>query len=176
MAGFRVTKYDPAHRLPNGNYVKDEWTSVSDVGRAYGGEIVTCSEYLRVEALYVRAVRSFLEASQLKTLRVVDLQANDIETEAFPAELTEETRARAATVVDGMEVGGEDLDWIVRLALREALWCRLKGEHGFYVHFGYDYYMYLGSEDLGAVPSPVAPGLFVEAFESPYHEEPSNEE
>jgi hypothetical protein len=36
--------------------------------------------------------------------------------------------------------------------------------------------MYLGSEDLGAVSPKVAPGLFVEAFESPYHEEPSNEE
>jgi hypothetical protein len=73
-------------------------------------------------------------------------------------------------------VCGSDLDWVVRLALREALWCRLKGERGFYVHFGYDYYMYIGSEVLGADPPPMPPGMFAEVFDSPHHEEPFSEE
>ena len=176
MVGFRVTKYDPSLRLPNGNYSRDEWTSASDIGRECDGRIFTCSDYLRVETSYVDAVRSFLEASELRSLRVADLQVNEITAETLASELVEETRAQAATVVDGMVVRGEDLGWIVRLALREALWCRLKGDHGFYVHFGYDYYMYVGSEKLSAVPAQVPPGVFAEPFESPYHEEPSDEE
>jgi len=34
---YRVTKYDPAWRDASGAYIVDEWTSVTDIGRAFGG-------------------------------------------------------------------------------------------------------------------------------------------
>jgi len=34
---------------------------------------------------------------------------------------------------------------VCRLVLREILWCKLESPNGFYIHFGYDYYMYFGS-------------------------------
>ena len=37
---YRVTKYDPANRV-NGEYTKDEWTSMYDVGRSYNGKVFT---------------------------------------------------------------------------------------------------------------------------------------
>src|SRR5690349_6383481 len=98
MVGFRVTKYDPYLRSPNGVYSRNEWTSVSDVGRAYDGRVVSCSDYLRVETSYVLAVRGFLEASQLHTLRVTDLQVNEINVETLPVELAGETLAHAGSV------------------------------------------------------------------------------
>jgi hypothetical protein len=36
MIEYRVTKYDPAHRDSTGVYFRDEWTSVSDIGRELG--------------------------------------------------------------------------------------------------------------------------------------------
>ncbi|HQP37684.1 MAG TPA: hypothetical protein PLI95_21015 [Polyangiaceae bacterium] len=178
VAGFRVTKYDPDRRLPNGTYSRDEWTSVSDIGRAYGGQVFNCADYLRVETSYVLAVQRFLDAAHVGALRVSDLQVNEIGVGRNPCELVGEVREHIASVVDGAEVRGKDLEWIIRLALREVLWCRLKGEQGFYVHFGYDYYMYVGSEALVAVPPQIPAGVFVEACESPYHgeEAASNEE
>src|SRR5438105_2484874 len=36
------------------------------------------------------------------------------------------------------------IDLLVRLALREEVSLKINGENGFYVHFGWDYYMYVG--------------------------------
>ncbi|MCY1009969.1 hypothetical protein OV079_31290 [Nannocystis pusilla] len=61
---------------------------------------------------------------------------------------------------------------VARLALREVLWCRLEGPE-FHVHFGYDFYMYVGGVALTGEP-PAVTGLFVEAIrESPYGDDGS---
>jgi hypothetical protein len=59
---------------------------------------------------------------------------------------------------------------IVRLVLRELIWCKLEANAGLYFHFGWDYYMYcvgveLTTENCNAI---TAIGLFVEEFPSPY--------
>ena len=135
MAGFRVTKYDSDIRLPNGALTRDEWTSVSDVGRAYRGRFLTCSEYLGVESAYIRALRGLLGASNVETLRITDLEMKAVNADTFPLELLEETLSNSESVKVDTEVRGPELDWVVRLALREA-------------------------------------GIFVEIFDSPYHDEP----
>ncbi len=50
---------------------------------------------------------------------------------------------------------------------------RLVYENKMYVHFGYDYYMYIGVNEkcLDAINSIQASGLFVEECESPYYQE-----
>jgi hypothetical protein len=48
MFEYRVTKYDPAHRAASGAY-RDEWTSFSDIGRSFGGVILTVEQYQRIE-------------------------------------------------------------------------------------------------------------------------------
>ena len=68
-------------------------------------------------------------------------------------------------------MSGQDLDWTIRLALREAIWCRLEGVDGFYVHFGYDYYMYVGSERADEAPRDLPSGIFAEQMGSPYSRE-----
>lgn len=171
MAGFRVTKYDPALRSPTGAYARHEWTSVSDVGRMFEGKVVSFSEYMRTEEAYVQAVRCFLHDSGVFTLRVTDVETRTNRVESFPVEIAQETVERARSVIDDTEVSGEDLDRVVRLVLREAVWCRLIGKRGFYVHVGYDYYMYIGADDMSAPPRGLPPGLFVELFESPWHQE-----
>ena len=64
------------------------------------------------------------------------------------------------------------LGFVIPSILREEFWCRLEGE-GCFLHFGHDYYMYVGVP----VPCPESQklasrlGLFVEEFASPYHPE-----
>ena len=61
MIEYRVTKYNPALRDARGAYIADEWTSVKDIGRAFGGVVLTDSEYRRVEEAYVSSVFAFLK-------------------------------------------------------------------------------------------------------------------
>jgi hypothetical protein len=176
MVGFRVTKYDPGLRLTTGAYAKDEWTSATDIGRSFGGRAVAVSDYIRVENSYVRAVQIFLEWSGLRHLTVADLQINEIDGNSFPLELAQETIERARSPANDAEVSGDELDWLVRLSLREAIWCRLIGTSGFYVHFGYDYYMYIGAEAPGDIAPHMPEGIFAEIFSSPFNPDISDGE
>jgi hypothetical protein len=71
---FRVTKYDPAHRTRRGAYTRDEWTSVSDIGRAFSGVVLTEAEYRRVEDAYTTAGVAYLREAGLPSLAVAGLE------------------------------------------------------------------------------------------------------
>jgi hypothetical protein len=164
MVAYRVTKYNPELRSPTGIFTGGEWTSVSDVGKM-GIWRPTLGEYMRVEDGYVEAVRGFQVLSGESSLFVRDFEAGR-GLGHLPEALVEESRAHLACMSEGAELAGEDLAWAVRLVLRETAWCRLESARLF-VHFGYDYYMYIGGPTTLGVPQLPA-GIFAEAFESPY--------
>ncbi len=59
----------------------------------------------------------------------------------------------------------------MRSVLREDyVWCRLSGDDGFFVHLGYDYYLYIGLTRAPeqAVAATRRSGLHVDPFESPH--------
>ena len=157
MFEYRITKYNPVFRNRHGAYLRDEWTSFSDIGHSFAGVVLTHEEYQRVEDAYVTVAISFLRESGQSRLTVTGLEHN----RRYPIDFTE-----------GSVLGLEQLESVIRLILREKCWCRLEGSAGF-LHFGWDYYMYTG------VPSacPESQGLakrlmvFVEEFPSPYKPE-----
>jgi hypothetical protein len=57
MAGFRITKFDPRLRSEDGVFMRDEWTSISDIGRTYPTGVFTLAEYIEVEEAYVETSR-----------------------------------------------------------------------------------------------------------------------
>ena len=61
--GWRITKYNPAFRNEKGAYLKNEWISISDVGKSFDGKILTLPEYQKAEDAYVAtALRIFSES------------------------------------------------------------------------------------------------------------------
>lgn len=64
----------------------------------------------------------------------------------------------------------EQVKIVSKLILREYLWCKLISKYKMFVHFGYDYYMYIGSRSQckDTLRKIKDSGLFVEDFESPY--------
>ncbi|MFD1169946.1 hypothetical protein [Oceanobacillus caeni] len=56
------------------------------------------------------------------------------------------------------------------LTLRNIIWCKLGYKNQFFVHFGYDYYMYIGAsrQCTKAINAVTRSGLFVEKFDTPY--------
>jgi hypothetical protein len=151
---FRVTKYDPRFRDPSGAYTRDDWIAVSDIGKSFGGVTLTAGEYERVENAYVSAVVAMLAEAGVDQLTVCGLEQHG----DLRAPFGENAVVPIARVAD-----------IARSVLREEYWCRLESPKAF-VHFGYDYYMYVGVPEVPsrALAQAHERGLFVEEFKSPY--------
>ena len=56
MHCYRITKYNPKYRNSSGAYLKDGWTSISDIGTIYNGKKSTLKEYFKIEEAYVKAI------------------------------------------------------------------------------------------------------------------------
>ena len=157
MIEYRVTKYNPALRDTRGAYIADEWTSVADIGREFNGVVLTDSEHRRVEQTYIDSALAFLKEGALASLRVEGL---------------ENPKQLALNVDEGSVVPVEQVGDLIRHILRGEFWCRLEGQCGF-IHFGWDYYMYIGVPHRCAAAERLAEhlGLYTEEFASPYNEE-----
>lgn len=59
MYKYRITKYNPAYRDKKGTYTKEEWTSVSDIGKKYASSF-TAREYIKTENLYIDAIENII--------------------------------------------------------------------------------------------------------------------
>jgi hypothetical protein len=140
----RVTKYNPLFRNEQGHYLRDEWISVSDVGKEFAGQRLHLDEYLAVEARYIQAVQIFFSGSAHVVVESVEAHST--------GKVDEALRDVYRQVKKGMRsFPNSDLGALVTLALRELMWYRLVDDTGTKaVEFGYDYYMYLGFE----VPDP----------------------
>jgi hypothetical protein len=46
---FRVTKYDPGLRDRTGAFTGHDWTSITEVGKAFNGRFLTQQHYEQVE-------------------------------------------------------------------------------------------------------------------------------
>ena len=126
---------------------------------------------MAVENAYVDIASQLASLAHMTRLRVTALETGDgagVDELPFAAEIS----AQISTLADGVWVKAERLGLIVRANLRELVWCKLEGPNGFYLHFGYDYYMYVGGE--GVTRQTACPeGIFLEEFESPYQDETS---
>ena len=70
----------------------------------------------------------------------------------------------------GKAVTIQEVRELAKLTLRNAIWCKLGYKKQFFVHFGYDYYMYIGASEECAKAKEIVKetGLFIEDFKSPY--------
>jgi hypothetical protein len=156
MHEYRVTKYDPEWRNSRGAYIKAEWTMFTDIGQAFGGVVLTNSEYERVEGAYVESAIAFLRESGITELTIGGLENH---------------KKRDLEFGEGSTLPLNRIGDVIRSLLREEFWCRLESNSGF-VHVGWDYYMYIGV--LHPCPSAERRakelGLYVEDFESPYRD------
>ena len=152
---YRMTKYDPARRDASGAYTAEEWTAFSDVGKSFNGERLSLSTYLDVEATHLVVLASFLDESG--TSLVV---ADGVENHSQTFHVSEGARLSPVEATDA-----------VRQMLREEGWCRLADDDRFYIHVGWDYYVYVGTEQPceRSVALAEAKGLYVDRdFPSPY--------
>ena len=160
MNSWRITKYDPVNRDTDGNYLDlEDWTCFSEVGTK-----VSMEEYQVMEEKYLNAITTIMAEMGLNRLYVNALEqwSDEVENQNANEFLTKIWVGKAVTV--------QEVRKLVQLTLRNAIWCKLGIKKQFFVHFGYDYYMYIGaSKDCTEAKEVVKEtGLFIEDFKSPY--------
>jgi hypothetical protein len=165
---WRITKYDPKKRNSQGCFLEDTWISYSDIGSLYHGERLTYDEYVRVENLYINAIVEFMKCLNVSHLQVKSLENHDRISEDPSVDRAEVMFVNA--LKENASLSLEQVKMASKLILREYFWCKLISKHKMFVHFGYDYYMFIGSrlECKGALQKIRESGLYVEEFQSPY--------
>ncbi|MFD5829022.1 RNA-binding protein [Lentzea sp. NPDC060358] len=156
MHVFKVTKFDPEHFG----------------ARGYFGPEDVQSDHGPLEAAYLAAVRAFAEDTGVTELTIREpsvggpinfglephVEGHGL-TGLFPPDLTGYHDGARVPLATGVA--------LVKAMLRDnGAWCRLEVDGRFFVHVGYDQYMYVGSADpcddaadrvraLGLFPEPI---------------------
>lgn len=154
---WRITKYNPVFRDNKGTFLKDEWTSFSDVGKIFNGKIFTMEEYIKYENSYINSIIWLMECNKIDKLKIVGLEKY-------------EDCDGIKSINNGMTLSTEQIREVALYILREKMWCKLEFNELFYVHFGYDFNMYIGSnETCEEILNQIKRiNLFVEVLHSPY--------
>lgn len=156
MHYFRITKYNPKYRNELGHYTMNDWTSFSDIGKLFDGKLLSYADYENVEASYISAILMLLKRSKVKTLKIAYIE-NHLESVVAP---------KKNDVFDLNRVVN-----VFKSVLRNEYWCTLISEdENVYVHFGYDFYMYISVPiaSKNSIDKIESSGLFVEDMISPY--------
>lgn len=144
-----IVKYNPAFYNEGGVYCKDEWTSVSDIGKSFNGKVLTQEEYFAVENKYVDAVCEILQVVGADSLTIEYIEKQDkwIEEQMANSNIPEQDfqlLPNAKSLKQGQTMSVNGFRNAARLCLREYIYaifssqaCNLK------IEFGYDYYMYI---------------------------------
>lgn len=161
---LRITKYNPKYRSADGGYLPDEWTSISDIGRTYEGVYFTESQYFITENKYIDAILNFLEAYNIRNLMIESYSHPLVSKKLLKNKYGKYFISR---IKNNNKICIEDIILVSRLCLRENIWCKLTGGNNTYIHFGDDFYMFIGTDHVENefhIPS----GIFKENMESPF--------
>lgn len=134
-----------------------EWTAASDVGREFGGRVLTWAEYEEVEGRYVRAFELVCRALGVPELTIDGPWAGEPLPDWFPP------------FRDGVRVAAGLAARMVPAVLRGEIWCSFRGPGGLCVTFGDDLELYVrGPEALDQVREKItALGLHVADLDPP---------
>ena len=168
MYYYRITKYNPIYRPEEGGYSNDEWISISDIGLYFNGVQFTAPEYFAIEDKYWETIKYLLELCNIRTLRVCKLYKDKDIPQLFTNNKFFDISPLENANLNGKTISLPEIEMVVRLCLREEIWCKLESENGSYVDFGYDYYMYFGTNIEHTIdPEKIPNGIFVEINNNP---------
>ena len=146
---YSITKYNPIYRNENGVYEREEWTSICDIGKMIGGQILSKKDYLDVEESYVRAVELLLEYHGIDKLIIMQLEKHSNLSSVESSIMGYDHNIYSDEIIkayhrceEGLVIPKAGVNLYCKLILRENIWSILYSrEIHFVVIFGYDYYM-----------------------------------
>lgn len=162
---YRITKYNPENRDEQGRFLVNDWTSYGDIVIPY--DFQSYSEYIKVEKKYLNYLSTILENNNIQKLKVRDLELKDYE--GIGSRLADCNLSLLEKTKKNVSYSRQNVIEIAQLTLREIIWCRLEYK-SIYVHFGYDFYMYVGGIviDENLISKAKSEDLYIEIMNSPY--------
>lgn len=151
---YRITKYNPKLRDNQGKYAQEEWTSYYDIGDIFGCKIFTKEQYYRIEDAYINCIDEITNILQLQEF-IIHNYENYLNNKLLWK--------------NNQIIKKEKLRQLIQDCLREKCWCKITANH-FFLHFGYDYYIYVGCIIDSLKISEICNkyGLYGEIINSPY--------
>ena len=172
MKNFRIIKYNPRNVDENNNIISDEWTSFSDIGEKMGNVVITFEDYKKIENAYIDTIIDLMKYNGISELTIKRIEKYDqnIEWNAGDDFNVKEAVELYKRLRNGLTIKTDTLVKVCKLILREHVWCKLEYKEIFYVHFGWDYYMYIGCQNIGCDFKREVRnrGIYADEFESPY--------
>jgi len=168
MYTWKITKYNPIFNGSDGRYENDEWTSISDIGKTFEGKMLSLESYKLCENAYIESIHLVMKANNVTSLKIQALEKRY--THDYPDMQEKYSKSYIESLKEGEIICYADIDFLVRLILREMVWCKLIVKQSMFVHFGYDYYMYIGSKEklVNEIEEMIRLGLFPVEMQSPY--------
>lgn len=162
---WRITKYDPLYRGDQGVYTKEDWVGLYQIGKVFNGKELDVAEYIISENKYVAAALKFIEESKFDLVKLNNWHGINEVHDQIPDGLMINRGFE-----DGQLIDKNDIDLVLRMLLRGIAYAKLEVSNVFYIHIGWDYYMYIGTnvDTPEAVEYAKSLGLFVESRDSPY--------
>ncbi len=158
MKKYRISKYNPKYRNKKGEFLLDTWTSYSDIGKKYNGNILTLNEYLSVENKYINIILFILKQKKINKVKIEELEINFSISELERLlkdeglSLIKKEKLIFNSISNGNVYNMEVLPYIIRLILRDCLWCKLIDLNlKCYIEFGYDLYVYINCDHIGKI-------------------------
>ncbi|OCT13441.1 hypothetical protein A8709_17700 [Paenibacillus pectinilyticus] len=167
---WRITKYNPIFRNDAGHYLLNEWTCPSEIGNVIDGELFTLEQYLIIEHAYVETLIAFLNEKRQYFLRVIQAKKRSVSHEEKTS-LLYDHEFDEINIKEDKIVNINEIRIICKMILRNLADCQFFSSDNFFVHFGWDFYMYIGSSQKSeaGIEFAIKNGLFVEQMDSPYH-------
>ncbi|MBF0806494.1 MULTISPECIES: hypothetical protein [unclassified Streptococcus] len=146
MLEIDIYKYN----LDDPTYI-DDWTSISDIGQKFHGQLLTYQSYLQEEDRYVSTIQELLQFLHVQNL-TVDWCSKffSLRYHQKHGRLTSTQSQLYQKLDKGLIVNRNEIADIIRLNLRESIDCSLSNTT-ITIYFDYDYYMSIKIADKSAL-------------------------
>lgn len=142
MYSYKITKYYSKNKI---DHIYDEWTSIYDIGKEYGEKIFLYEEYIKTEDKYIETILSFVNLNKIKYMTIEGLEKNALDKIVYD-EYDLQIEGLISNIQNKQKIDIDNIGLLARAILREKIWAKLYNSDKLYIHFGYDYYMYIGSK------------------------------
>lgn len=144
MKRYEITKYENK----DGIIEEQEWIAISDIGGTFGGVVLTPEKYQETEDKYVKVITRILEYMNIQKCSIKNLVKCSLIKERFcDVEVSQEVQElynerlwhTYDTIKNGNQVDISVVEDIIRLLLREDIYCKVYVPYRFKLFIGYDY-------------------------------------
>lgn len=141
---YSISKYSPQFYDSQSCYTRNEWTSISDIGKSFDDGVLTINEYLETERHYINTAIELALISGCSYLTVDYLEGKYMEQNVKEHPLNSHLLETAQKMRQGMKIRISDCAEYLQLCLRECGYASFSNHlHNFYIDFGYDFYMHI---------------------------------